>query len=79
MNLATLSIEGSPIPLLDDVGYSPLFGYAQADLSQTGMLVYRKGSEGHQSVINWWGRRSETRPVRRSESEPPAGQLFYAD
>ncbi len=53
MNLATLSIEGSPIPLLDDVGYSPLFGYAQADVSHTGMLVYRKGSEGRQSVINW--------------------------
>jgi serine/threonine-protein kinase len=53
MNLATLSIEGSPIPLLDNVGYSPLFGYAQADVSQTGMLVYRKGSEGRQSVINW--------------------------
>jgi serine/threonine-protein kinase len=53
MNLATLSIEGSPIPLLDGVGYSPLFGYAQADVSHTGMLVYRKASEGHQSVINW--------------------------
>jgi hypothetical protein len=26
-----------------------------------------------------WLRRSETRPVRRSESEPPVGRLFYAD
>ena len=25
-----------------------------------------------------WGRRSRTRPVRRSESEPLAGPLFYA-
>jgi serine/threonine-protein kinase len=53
MNLATLSIEGSPVPLLDGVGYSPLFGYAQADVSQNGMLVFRRGSEGQQSVITW--------------------------
>jgi Tol biopolymer transport system component len=53
MNLSTLSVHGAPIPLLDDVAYSPLFGYAQADVSRTGMLVYRKGSEGRQSVINW--------------------------
>jgi serine/threonine-protein kinase len=53
MNLATLSIEGSPIPVVDGVGYSPLFGYAQVDASHTGLLVYRKGSEGQQSVIDW--------------------------
>jgi serine/threonine-protein kinase len=44
MNPSTLSIDGSPVPLLDDVGYSPLFGYAQVDGSRTGMLVYRRGS-----------------------------------
>ncbi len=26
-----------------------------------------------------WGRRSETRPVRRSKSDPPEGRSFYAD
>ena len=30
-------------------------------------------------IMTCWERRSETRPVRRSESEPPAGRLFYAD
>jgi eukaryotic-like serine/threonine-protein kinase len=53
MNLSTRSVHGAPIPLLDDVAYSPLFGYAQTDVSRTGMLVYRRGSEGRQSVINW--------------------------
>ena len=53
MNAATLSVEGAPVPVLDDVAYSPLFGYAQFDASRTGMLVYRKGSEGTRSVINW--------------------------
>jgi serine/threonine-protein kinase len=53
MDPATLSVHGAPVPLLDDVAYSPLFGYAQADVSRTGMLVYRKGAEGRQSVIDW--------------------------
>lgn len=50
---STLTVHGPPIPLLDDVAYSPLFGYAQLDVSRTGMLVYRKGAEGQRSVINW--------------------------
>jgi serine/threonine-protein kinase len=53
MNLSSLSVDGAPIPLIDDVAYSRLFGYAQADVSRTGMLVYRKGSEGRESTINW--------------------------
>jgi serine/threonine-protein kinase len=60
MNLSTLSVDGAPIPVLDDVAYSTLFGYAQADVSFTGMLVYRRGSEGNQSVINWIDRTGRT-------------------
>jgi len=63
MNLSTLSVHGAPVPLLDDVGYSPLFGYAQVDVSQTGMLVYRKGSEGGQSIISWIDRAGQTLPL----------------
>jgi serine/threonine-protein kinase len=62
MNLSTLSVDGAPIPLLDDVAYSPLFGYAQADVSRTGMLVYRRGSGSNQSVINWIDREGRTIP-----------------
>lgn len=60
MNLATFSIDGAAVPLLDDVAYSPLFGYAQADVSRTGMLVYRRGAEGNHSVINWIERTGRT-------------------
>jgi serine/threonine-protein kinase len=60
LNLSTFSIDGTPVPLLDDVAYSPLFGYAQADVSRTGMLVYRRGSEGNHSVINWIDRTGRT-------------------
>jgi putative ABC transport system permease protein len=31
------------------------------------------------SLLSLWLRRSKTRPVRRSESDPLAGPLFYAD
>ena len=49
---SSLTVHGAPIPLLDDVAYSPLFGYAQLDVSRTGMLVYRKGAESQRSVIS---------------------------
>jgi serine/threonine-protein kinase len=60
INLSTLSVDGAPIPLLNDVAYSALFGYAQVDVSRTGMLVYRRGSEGNQSMINWIDRTGST-------------------
>jgi len=52
-DLATLTVHGASVPVLDDVSYSPLFGYAQMDVSQTGTLVYRKGAESGLSVIDW--------------------------
>ena len=41
--------NGAPVPVLDDVSYSPLFGYAQVDVSQTGTLLFRKGAESELS------------------------------
>jgi eukaryotic-like serine/threonine-protein kinase len=49
----TLAVHGAPVPVLDDVSYSPLFGYAQVDVSLTGTLVYRKGAESALSVVDW--------------------------
>ena len=63
MTLSPVSVHGAPVPLLDDIAYSPLFGYAQADVSRTGMLVYRKGSEGRQSVIDWIDRAGNSTPL----------------
>ena len=50
---ATLAVHGAAVPVLDDVSYSPLFGYAQMDVSQTGTLVYRKSAESGLSVVDW--------------------------
>jgi serine/threonine-protein kinase len=63
MDLSTLSVHGTPIPLLDNVAYSSLFGYAQMDVSDTGMLVYRRGAESRQSVVNWIDRAERMAPL----------------
>lgn len=52
-DLKALAVQGIPVPVLDDVSYSPLFGYAQVDVSLTGTLVYRKGAESALSVVDW--------------------------
>ena len=52
-DLTALAVRGAPVPVLNDVSYSPLFGYAQIDVSQTGALVYRKGAESGLSVVDW--------------------------
>ncbi len=41
-----LEVHGTPAPVLDQVGYSPAYGSAQFDFSQTGTLIYRSGGEG---------------------------------
>src|SRR5215216_1192636 len=52
-DLEQLAVHGAAVPVLDDVSYSPLFGYAQVDVSLTGTLVYRKGAESALSVVDW--------------------------
>ena len=53
LDLEQLAVHGVAVPVLDDVSYSPLFGYAQIDVSQTGTLVYRRGAESGLSVVDW--------------------------
>ncbi len=60
---STLTVHGPPVPLLDDVAYSPLFGYAELDVSRTGMLVYRRGAGGQRSAISWIHRTGSVTPV----------------
>jgi hypothetical protein len=62
-DLANLAVEGVAVPVLDDVSYSPLFGYAQMDVSQTGTLVYRKGAESGLSVVDWIDRAGRKTPL----------------
>ena len=62
-DLSTLAVHGAAVPVLDDVSYSPLFGYAQMDVSQTGTLVYRKGAESGLSVVDWIDRAGKRTPL----------------
>jgi serine/threonine-protein kinase len=60
---SSLTVSGPPIPLLDEVAYSPLFGYAQMDSSRSGMVIYRKGTESQQSVIASIDRTGNVTPI----------------
>jgi serine/threonine-protein kinase len=62
LDLGTLAVHGTPVPVLNDVAYSVLFGYAQVDISRTGMLVYRKDAESGRSVIAWIDRDARLTP-----------------
>lgn len=60
---ATLTVRGAPVPLVEDVSYSQLFGYAQVDAAAAGTLVYRKGGGSGLSVVDWIDRLGNTTPL----------------
>ncbi len=53
-DLDRLEVRGTPVPVLDQVGYSAANGWAQLDFSQTGTLVYRSGGGGTGLVTVQW-------------------------
>lgn len=70
-----LETRGMPIVLLDDVAYEARFGDADADFSETGTMVYRRGSGGGESgirTIQWVDGAGERESLR---AKPDA----YAD
>jgi Tol biopolymer transport system component len=53
-DLDRLEVHGTPVPVLDQVGYDSSFGSAQLDFSQTGTLIYRSsGSGGELLTVAW--------------------------
>lgn len=44
LDVDRLALRGPAVPVLDDVAYSPTFGYAQMDVSENGTLVYRRAA-----------------------------------
>jgi eukaryotic-like serine/threonine-protein kinase len=48
-----MAVHGTSTPILDDVAYSPVFGFAEMDASRTGTLVYRRSAGGGQFVLKW--------------------------
>ena len=50
-DLETLSIRGTPVPVLDRVAYSPTFGFAQYAVSASGAAVYQRAGGGGQMTV----------------------------
>ena len=50
-DLARLETLGRPAPILDDVAYSPQFGYAQISMAATGLAVYRRAPPNGPVVV----------------------------
>jgi Tol biopolymer transport system component len=59
-----LEVHGTPVPVLDQVGYNPALGSAQLDFSQTGTLIYRSGGAGGDlSTVQWLDAAGKTQPL----------------
>lgn len=57
-------IKATPAALLEQVSYSPGFGYAQLDFSQQGTLVYRTGSAaGSRLTVHWLDSAGKMQPL----------------
>lgn len=64
-DLDSLELRGTPVPLLDRVGYSPVYGFARFDFSQTGMLLYRSGEAAGSELftVQWLDGEGKTQPL----------------
>ena len=59
-----LEVRGTPVPVLDDVGYSAPNGFAQFDFSRNGTLVYRSAGAGSGLVtVQWLDGAGKTQPL----------------
>ena len=57
------AVHGTSTPILDDVGYSPAFGFAEMDASRTGTLVYRRSAGGGKFVLAWVDETGQDTPL----------------
>jgi serine/threonine-protein kinase len=78
----TLTVRGTPAPVLQEVGYNSNLGFAQFDFSQTGTLVYRSGGAGGGMVTLQWldgGGKLQPLPAKPRPAQPtapvPGGKL----
>jgi Tol biopolymer transport system component/tRNA A-37 threonylcarbamoyl transferase component Bud32 len=59
-----LEVRGTPIPVLDQVSYDPIFVSAQLDVSQTGTVVYQAGgAENRLVTVQWLDRNGKMEPL----------------
>ena len=61
----TLAVRGTPAPVLQEVSWSSIIGFAQFDFSQAGTLVYRSGGAGGGMVsLQWLDGGGRLQPLR---------------
>jgi serine/threonine-protein kinase len=59
-----LEVHGTPVPVLDQVGYSAGQGSAQLDFSQNGTLIYRSGGAvGGLLTVTWLDGAGKAQPL----------------
>ena len=64
MDLGTLKLRGTPVPVLEDVAASVGQGAGQFDFSHTGTFVYLPGKvEGGKQPVAWMDREGKTKSV----------------
>ncbi len=60
---AALNATGAAFPVVDDIAYSPTFGFAQLDVAGTGTMVYRRAPGSGRSVAAWIDRAGHIEPL----------------
>jgi Tol biopolymer transport system component/predicted Ser/Thr protein kinase len=59
-----LETSGSPVPVLQQVSYSAMFGSAKVSFSRTGTLVYRSREiDASRVIIQWMGSNGKSEPL----------------
>jgi serine/threonine-protein kinase len=59
-----LEVHGTPVPVLDQIGYNAGNGSVQLDFSQTGTLIYRSGGAGGGlSTVAWLDGAGKAQPL----------------
>jgi serine/threonine-protein kinase len=58
-----LEIEGTPVPLLDDLAAGPGSGAGHFDVSGSGTMVYRSGPGGQPWTIAWQDEKGNVQPL----------------
>lgn len=62
-DLTRLEVQGSPVPFVNNVAYSQVFGFAQFDFSQSGILAYRRSAERGDAMPTWLDANERTTPI----------------
>jgi hypothetical protein len=74
-DLDTLSVRGTPTPVLEQVAYDSGFGHAQFDFSRNGTLIYRTGRAAGALTVQWLDAAGKTQPLLAKPSDYDRPQL----